>query len=59
MEYNANTIKPPKMRAGIDFTHCERGWCSHCSREQQLDCEYALEAEEYQRQIKREAETKS
>ncbi len=54
MRYNANITLPPKMKAEIDFTHCERGWCKRCSREEQIDCEDKLQVEEYQRQLKRE-----
>jgi len=53
MKYNANVKMPPKMRAGIDFTHCtESKWCKNCSPEEQTDCEDKLQAEDYQRQIK-------
>jgi len=27
------------VEAGIDFTHCEKGYCTSCSRKQQKKCE--------------------
>jgi len=30
---------PYQFKAGVDFSHCERGWCRHCSSQQQRHCE--------------------
>jgi hypothetical protein len=57
MKYNSNTEALPKLRAEIDFYHCEKGWCKNCSRERQIDCEDELEAEACQRRIKNELST--
>ena len=27
------------LRAGKDFTHCEKNWCGNCSQKQQMACE--------------------